>query len=308
MLHATRIVLSLIVAVHAIGVCGTGIDAEAQETPTLQWRFQPGQVQKIKMDQSTEVSSSVDQRSQKTRNQMTLWMTWNVEQVDQDGAATITQTIDRIRLSAEIPTPSGDELAEFDTDSPDGLKGVSKKLYQLVSPLVGTSCTLTINPNGDIAKVEIPESSMEILRNAPSSMQIRNVLTDQGIRELFGRSGLVFPDQDLAQQPEWVIKRELENGMGKFAQTQTYRLSRSEGDLATITMDGTLEPLDQKATDHLEEFKSGATYQFDAVKGHLTHSQLETELRSKRPYRDLIINTRVVTRSVLTINQGESPE
>lgn len=308
MLTTSRLLLSLIIVLQAAGLYAEHSQPVHQEPEPLQWRFTPGQVLNIKMEQSTEVSSSVDQRSQSTRNQMTLWMTWQVEQVDDDGTATVTQTIDRIRLSAEIPTPSGDELAEFDTDSPDGLKGVSRTLHQLVSPLVGTSCTLTLKSNGDVAKVEIPESSMEILRNAPSSMQIRNVLTERGIRELFGRSGLVFPDQDLSEKPEWVIQRELENGIGKFSQTQSYRIDSTSTDQATITMNGTLAPLDQKATDALQEFKSAATYQFDTAQGHLTHSQLETELKTKRPYRDLVINTRVVTKSVLTISPGESPE
>lgn len=308
MLTKTRLMLSLTIAIQAAGLLAARSEAARQEPASLQWRFTPGQVLKIKMEQSTEVSSSVDQRSQATRNRMTLWMTWQVDQVDDVGTATVTQTIDRIRLSAEIPTPSGDELAEFDTDSPDGLKGVARTLHQLVSPLVGTSCTLTLKPNGDVAKVEIPESSMEILRNAPSSMQIRNVLTEKGIRELFGRSGLVFPDQDLNEKPEWVIQRKLENAMGKFSQTQTYHIESTSGEQATIKMNGTLEPVDQKATHALQKFKSDATYQFDTANGHLTHSQLETELKTQRPYRDLVINTRVVTRSVLTISPDESPE
>ena len=71
-----------------------------------------------------------------------------------------------------------------------------------------------MNPRGEILDVEIPEQSMQAIREAPASMQIRQVLTKEGLSDLFGQSAIVFPEKSLSAGDTWIDQTEIKNEVG----------------------------------------------------------------------------------------------
>ncbi len=122
-----------------VGLLGAHLGATAAPT-TLRWKFKPGEVFRYESAQST-VSKFRDPSGQEVGQTLTLTMdlTWTVKEVDPQGEASLTQTIDRIRTTATMP------YGKFAIDSKDGLDaaGPAGPLFKM---LVGAEFTFKMNP------------------------------------------------------------------------------------------------------------------------------------------------------------------
>ena len=301
---------ALVVRVLAVLTLWTTCHAVVAQSQPTRWRLESDDRFQIEIEQATEMVSEVDQRSQTSRNQMTLNMSWRVTTVDDDGVASLVQTLDRIRLQAQVPTPTGAREVDLDTGDSQGLKGLAKQLYQLVSPLIGTEALVRIDPRGKIVSVEIPPESIEILRHAPASMQIRNVLTPEGIKQLFGLATVELPDANLDEQPAWTVRNEVTSALGHFEQTLEYTARRDDQASGfVIDMVNQLHPAtdeeakDEPAASTLKRFVGRGTYHFDTDQGILSDGSVTTELESERPYLDLVIQTTVKSEMKLTVKR-----
>ena len=274
----------------------------------IRWRLNPDDVLQIEMQQRTGIVSQADQRNRKSTNEMRLWMQWTVQQVN-DGQMTISQVINRIQLISRVPTEGGEQVTEIDTDDMGGPnpKALAKRLTRLVEPLIGAEVTLEMTYRGEIVSVEIPDESLTALREAPSSMQLRNVFTQDGLKNLFGQAAFLAPEAAVKPGDSWKSNKKLSNEFGTFEQVQTFTMepgaadADSEREFSLVTELVELEA--SESGGKLVSFDSSGSFVFDVDGGYFSRSNVKTSMQTSRQYREKTIESTVTSDVNITVNK-----
>lgn len=269
----------------------------------LAWKFNPGDNFDVTLEQESIVTTTFNLIDRKIGTRVKLDMSWQVTAVSPSNVATITQTITDISITMTTPTDTGVKTIQVDStktgrDSPR----VERNMWKQIAPLVGISFDVEMSTNGEIVSVNTSPKTMELLREADSSMSLRQLLTPEGLRDIFGQSVIVIPEGEL--EGPWQQEKASTTEMGNFNSTQTFTL---EGEVeidgrplqkisSTMTTSQSPEPPSENV---LQSSKGTGELYFDQEGGYFSSSSFENQFKFKRKYRDLAIDT--VTQSSITM-------
>ncbi len=209
------------VMIFSLWFLATTSTLAAQQPPRFQ--FQTGQILVYQVEQSTEIVEVLPQEDQPEPLKLTstarlaLTKYWTVDQVTDDGVATLTMSVQAIRMEHQQP---GEEPLVFDsTDS----NAQQPEMKQQVATYLGKPLTrIRLDPRGRL--VEVLESKF-----GPGS----RLTADLPFR-------VVWPEQALAKGMSWnrnyAIRLDPPLGAGEsYPATQTYTLQNSRD--ASIVID-----------------------------------------------------------------------
>ena len=277
-----------------------------EDSRKLRWNLKAGEKLEAVLTQDTNVSSSLNNRDQEIGNKMLLEMDWNIKTATAN-EFTIEQSIRRIKLTINAPGKGGVKITTVDTDSDQEPGQLAGQLLQQIRPLIGTTFMVFINARGEIVDVKIPDASMEVIRQAPASMQIRNVLTKEGLKELFGQSAIAFPENAVASGDSWTAESELKNELGDLQRTSefTYVGSQEEAEnkFDKIKVITEAKLTNTKSETILDNFSGTGDILFAADSTRVLESRWKNSLTTSRNYRDKIIRSTVETTATLTVNR-----
>ncbi|MEM9411318.1 MAG: DUF6263 family protein [Planctomycetota bacterium] len=273
------------------------------------WKLKEGQKLTATLTQETKIESRLNNRSKKTKNEMTLTMDWSVDSV-KDNNTEITQVIRRIQLTLQSPKMAGTTITQIDTDFPDGNNEepnseFAEQLLKQVLPLIDVKFSTVINPLGELMDVSIPKASMEQLRQAPSSMQIRQILTEAGLRQMISQSTIVFPENRLQPNDQW-SDRLIVSAEPPVNRIQTYTFQGREGQGGAMVF-GITSKLENNNNNtninssKITEFTGTGEIKFDNNSETILDSQIDNSLTSRREYRDKTIRSKIDTQLKMTI-------
>ena len=185
----------------------------AQSAEPLRWKFRKGE--RLQYDLRHQTINKVDAGQ---RGSITTTMTqdmntfWTVKNVAPEGNATIVQSFDRIQVKMEMP---GGRSFEYDSDSDDPPEGMAALVAPMLNALTEAEFTLTMTPRGEVLDVEIPEKFAEAFRNAPGAQMMGDIASAEGLRLLFERSSVKFPEAEFDVGDTLTKKIEIESpGIG----------------------------------------------------------------------------------------------
>ena len=261
------------------------------------WKFAKGDQFSINLKQTSSVETVVDRRVINQNSEMTMDIQWEVAEMQGDNAL-VQQTITRIVSSLTIPGDEGvntPKTIEYDSDV-EKPRGDSKRMHASFSRIINQPITLTIAANGEIVEVDVPEATLESLRQMPASMQGRKMWELESIRETFSNAALKFPGDE---QQEWQAKRDFSIGSPqKFSQTLDYSIADATskplkidftGKIAVVESMGSSERPEGIEFDSLEIEDQATSGQivFDTESGNCTSSKSTTMLKTRSAYRDM---------------------
>ncbi len=232
----------------------------ASEAFLLRYRFEAGDLiaSRVAHRALTETTMNGVTQSVETRTDSTK--TWSVVAVDDDGQATLEQSVDDVTMTSrasdrgEVHWSSEDEAAP-----PPGYEGVRQSLGV---PLV----RMLVSPDGRILE-------RRELRPCPATATGDLVVVP-------------LPVEPVPEGHEWVVRDEVvvevPNGPRKAVRTRLrYRLEKVENGLATIAVDTTvLTPVDDPRIEArlLERIWDG-TIRFDIESGRITNRSTAIDRR-----------------------------
>lgn len=299
---------------YSIAICLTFVlfwvansKLQAQDTGReLRWNLKAEEKLEAILTQDTNITTKLNNRTQEIGNKMTLEMDWEVKSADSEKLV-IQQSIRRIQLTINAPGKGGVKITTVDTNSKDEPSQFAGELLQQVRPLIGTNYLVTVSPRGEITEVEIPKPSMEVIREAPASMQIRNIMTKEGLIELFGQSAIAFPEKAISAGDTWNTDSELKTNLGDFTKTVEFTYSGSknlDGTEYDEVNVATTAKLNNAATKtELDDFSGSGKLLFSADADKVVDSQWQNSLTTSRTYRDKIIQSTVQTTATLIVNR-----
>ena len=291
MIQQFRIVW-LFVLVAVIGGFSAARHARAQSP---EWKFATGDSFAISIQQTSTVQTVVDRRSVDQTSVTTFEIEWTVESMDGENA-NIRQTITRVIAELTMPGKDGPKTIEYDSDTDtDKHKGDAKRLAKSFSQVIHQPITITITPRGEVLGVDVPQDTLESLRQMPGSMQGRKMFEAESIREMFSQAGMQFPET--IEGETWETTRKFSIGTPQhLTQTIKYSITDSNAQPLEIKFTGTLQVDDtgkQRAVEiefenlEIEEQDSSGTILFDNDSGNCQSSQSTTMLKTRTRYRDM---------------------
>ena len=281
------------------------LQAKAQDID-LTWNLSANDKFSITMQQQAKIVSQVDQRNRTSSNDMQMWVDWEVVEVSPNGVYKIEQTIRRITLVTKTPNDSGEQVTNVDTETIDNTRGLAARLGQMIAPLIGATITIQMTERGSIESVVIPETTMESLRQAPESMRLRQLFTEESLSQMFGQAALQTPDQPIASGATWQANREISSEMGSFDQVQLFTLQeqQSESNIQTITLKTELQEKSPSQTGaRLDKFEGSGTFKYNSAEGIFSESRIDSLMVTTKNYSDLVIETNVTSMIKLSVQR-----
>ena len=269
----------------------------------LRWKFSSDDRFEVALNQRSLVSTMVSEREVAIENTVMIEVEWTVAEAT-SSEATIHQKIVRIQV-ATIP-PESEDILRVDTREERPQSEYAGQLYDGLRPLIEQTFTARMSDRGEILDVVVPEETLEVLRQAPRSVRIRQLLTPEGLKEIYGQAVLVLPEESVQAGASWNSVRTFQIGRRTAKQSSEFTLvgpRRVEGqELLEIKSTSQFEIADDKGPisereqasrfEIVEQMGEG-TILFDAENGLLRESSMTSQLKTLTLYRELEIEGQV---------------
>jgi hypothetical protein len=267
-----------------------GMSGPAARGATLRWKFKASEKLRYVMDQRAVTLAILPGGEQmRTTLSQTIEMTWTVKSVDANGQAELTQTITRIRDQLEGLVGS----YTYDTKEggePSSLIAAPK--IPVFKALLGVEVPFKMNGRGETSDVRIPDALAKTLSElGPAAGAAGALFTEEGMKQMISRSGLVLPEEDMAPGKTWTEQSQNTLPGSTLTMVSTFRYdgpSPNDGPDAakiTVSMTAAIQPAEVDAKEKenagglkIRSQKSEGTYIFDSAAGHILRSNLKESI------------------------------
>jgi hypothetical protein len=254
----------------------------------LRWKFAQGQKLSVTLEQKIDLDTTSGTKPRKIAIEMRMDMRWNVDAVDADGLAEISQTITRLKMHLEM---AGTGPIDFDTDSTKPPQGAAE-YFAAASKLIGLEIKTEINARGEIVSVAISDEDKQKIGAALAGTALAPLFSSAGLAETLKQTAAVLPEQAVNIDDTWQRESTAKLTVGQVRQqtTYTYRGPRDvDGQmLEAIELASQLEvvkPADAERPVTLKEHEHTGTLLFDAAAGRFVEAKVVQKLVTESPYR-----------------------
>jgi hypothetical protein len=240
----------------------------------IRWKFKSGEELHYRMVQDTQIRANAGARGSKTTIAQTIDMTWKVLEVDADGVASMSQTIDRMRVKAT--TPEG--TMEADSDSEKLPEALAANFGPIFRTLVGAKFTMKMTPTGKIENVEVPAAASEATAQAPG---VGNMLSPESLKEMTQQAAIPLPTGPIEVGKSWTDEKSLTDTKLLITYTYDGTVDQDGRQLAKINNKADLNldlPKVEGLTAEMEKGELNGEILFDAAAGKLIQSTTKQDL------------------------------
>ncbi|QDU87578.1 hypothetical protein Pla175_09430 [Pirellulimonas nuda] len=213
-----------------IACCGSlliSAGAAFGDAPT-RWKFAEGESLRMRMRQemTTQVNTGDDPPVATEMTQETV-VRFDVTEVNNDGSAQATQTIERVVVDAGSAAIKN---THYDSDSDEPADGLGAMTAPLFGVLVGAPITMTIGPTGEVSDVTLDSKLAETLKNNPLAKTSGTVFSEEGIKRIVQQCVTQLPAGALEVGQTSTDQVEVESPVGvlRLSTTYTYAGQRTE--------------------------------------------------------------------------------
>src|SRR5262249_6814548 len=119
--------------------------------PILRYRFRKGDQFRYVVEKKMETTSTTAGNQRSTLTTQTYDVSWRVTNVDSNGNARMTLTIDRLRYEQDNGFPGKVEFDSQKHRNPQGAPAGVRVLSAILKAQVGAQFTCTISPRGEVS-------------------------------------------------------------------------------------------------------------------------------------------------------------
>jgi len=202
--------LSLLVLVVAIPA--------ARAQVTLRYQFKEGEKLQYEMKNTNQVISKVKEQEAKLNSSQTMDMTWEVLKATDKGWQ-IKVKFGRTKMTMES------QQGQFKFDSADETEveePLAKILSKVVRSMSKMEMTITMQNDGEVVDVQVPEQTLKQLQDLPGADQFGEMFSGDGLKKMFGQNGLVMPREPVSKGQSWKKKGEVKLPFGLIQSVMNY--------------------------------------------------------------------------------------
>lgn len=289
----------------------------------FKWKFNSGDEFSVSISQVSTVTTKYEMRTRPLSNQTELDLNWKVVAVENE-TAVIEQTITRVAVQLQTPTKDGSNRIAFDTAKPEDAASVPAALSKQLTALVGLTFTTKMETDGSIVNVEVPDATLTALREAPSSTSFRQMLTVEGLKQLYGHSTFQLPKDDIRPNHSWKSSGSTNSPWGlieiesvnvfdgpqivdgkelqQFSLERTLRKASASSAGGAATSASAAPPQNANSGELVSNSATGK-FLFDAAAGYFVSGICGQRIESKLAVRDQLLETRLENNLKITIKK-----
>jgi hypothetical protein len=158
----------------------------------LRWKFAPGLTNRYESTQDITITKTGAGGDFTQKSNMTMNMSWTVEQVKDDGSAVFKQKFDRLRM--KVSAGEGQD-SQIDTAAKEDPQGQAAIMAPFLKVMTSTPFTVTMTPRGEIKDVQIPKEVADALKSQPGAAQMGDLATPEGFKKLVAAASFVLPEK-----------------------------------------------------------------------------------------------------------------
>jgi len=246
----------------------------AQAADELRWKFKAGENMHYQMVQDTQMRTASADRTAKTAIAQTIDLTWKVSAVDANGVASMTQTIDRMRIKAT--TQEGTMAVDSASAKNEG--PLAQSMAPIFKALIGAPFSLKMTPTGRIQDIEIPASAVEALKTSP---ELSSMLSADSLKEMTAQASIPLPDAPVEAGATWTDEKELAGVKLKMTYTYGGPVEQDGKTLGKIATSADMEmefPKAEGVTAEMEKGELTGEMFFDYATGKLLNSSAKQNM------------------------------
>lgn len=214
-----RLSLALMAAAFAAG------QSDAAET-ILRWKFKAGDSVGCVIDQQMTQNLKLLGNDIKITSGQLIDIRWDINDVDSAGVASMTQTIEKIRMKVE--TPQGVAI-DYDTSSGKDPEGQAALLSPLFKALIKQPMTYKMTSTGSISDVKLPAEMVEGLKKVPGMERMGGMFSEDGMKQMISQGAFVLPTEAVDIGKIWKSESTVDQGpIGKMKTITTYKYAGVE--------------------------------------------------------------------------------
>lgn len=244
----------------------------AGDEPLL-WKFSQGNKVTYAIDQKMNMAMEVMGQNITMKIDQLMKMVTAVDEVKDDGSATIKQQIQSVRVQA-----AGGPLGETIYDSADKTQNkgqLAATFEQSWSKMIGQDIAMAVSPSGNVSDLKLPEGAAELANPLGGGAQ------GGSLKELISKSMLAFPEGDIEPGKKWQSEASVDLPFGKMTTKTEYEYLGREGDVAKIKV-SPKSSLEAAAGNpikvEISEQKADGTIEFDTKQGQIKSSTMSIEM------------------------------
>jgi len=261
----------------------TSAPAEAQKL--LRWKFTPGEELKMQMVQKMKMQVS----GVTTDMNQTVDMGWKTMSVNDQGVATIKQSLDRMRMNMQVP---GGLAIQVDTASEEKPEGPAAQIADVFKKLTDVHFAVEMNARGEILEVTVPEDVEKVFRGlGPAGGMFNKAM----LEEMTRKGAQPFPEKAVEVGDGWTNAYTMQMApLGEMRMLTSFQYLGTEKvdgrDLDKIGMDMTMNLAQPEKKEgeaapmpkiSIAEQKAQGAFYFDSQAGRMANSEMKMHMVMK---------------------------
>jgi len=284
------------VAVLCSAILMVAAATNARADQKLRWKFEKGEQLNYVLDRAIDGTMNINGNELKLGMNMAFDVTWNVQEVDSDGSATIGLTVDRIQMKAKMPFPGMPDIELDSAQLPEEDNPIIGQIKPLLDGMLNQAFTMNVSPLGGVTDIEFPDALKQMFggddeqeggdgqrrgrRGGGGGLPGLDTFSEKGIQQIIRQMVLPLPEDAVNDDVTWTQTFENEEPGAGIQTTETTFSYAGEADkdgakLVKLEAETELffDPAEEATTEvELGDQEGQATILFDAVTGHLVES------------------------------------
>jgi Family of unknown function (DUF6263) len=267
-LRWSPIALLIGLAVTAVGVL------PAQGETLLRWKFEEGQKNSLVITQEMQMKMVMQENPVLMTSTSTMEVDWEVMEIDEEGVATLTQTMERVQM--KLQGPQG-VMMEYDSESDEKPGGMAAMIVPMLEAMVGKSYSVRMSPQGNIVEMKLPQGLAERVAEVPGMAGMGDLFSEEGMKSM--AEVATFPEKAVDPGDTWVRTATVGNpATGDMTMDSTFTYIGTEvvdgRELEKISMEMAMRIGEGgKAAVNISDQSSVGTIYFDNQLGRFVRSE-----------------------------------
>jgi hypothetical protein len=273
----------------------------------LRWKLKAGEALRYGFQQRSQAETTSAGKSTVVALEMSMQLAWLVDEVDTQGTATLTQSIEQLAVLMQVDSLTP---VRYDSSEPAPASGPGKEIAEGVAALIGGKYQVKLTARGEILSVELSESLRKMLEGTKSG----DLFTPEGLSRIVRQSSVVLPEPTVGAGDTWETTQDQSTPLGGLHVVTRYthggkdEMAGRSCEKITSTASIQLQPAPGAAMPTtLKESAQTGTIWFDAAAGRFVKSALQQKLVTERKYRERALRVSTTTTMEMKLLEAASP-